>query len=201
MALQILGPAAEASTGVTRDALIGSNVLQVHPPRSRGKIEFLLRTHDAGGHAMLSPPPLAMMINIPDRMLMVKVSQMMGADGIAGTCMVFYDLTEITTAPSDIPGGVPAPRLLSRIPVYRRDRIVLVVVKDIGRFEGEGHYTSIVTSADRYLCNLSMSMLEARLDPAQVPARSPQPHHQPRLRRRTHPRRRRHAGRNAPRHG
>lgn len=89
-----------------------------------------------------------MMINIPERLLMIKVSQMMGADGIAGTCMIFYDLTEATTAPAKSPktlGGPAEPRLLSRIPVYRRDRIVLVNVKDIAHFEGNGHYTNIVT--------------------------------------------------------
>jgi hypothetical protein len=170
VALHILGPSAQASTGIVPETLIGSNVLQVHPPKSREKIEFLLRAHDTRGDRMFSPPPLAMMITIPDRLLMIKVSQMMGANGIAGTCMIFYDLTDATTAPSSLPkspGALPEPRLLSRIPVYRRDRIVLVDVKDIGRFEGEGHYTNIVTSHDRYLCNLSMSVLEARLDPDQ----------------------------------
>jgi hypothetical protein len=148
--------------GVAPDALVGSQILDVHPPKSRAKIEFLLRAHETTGHA----PPLAMMINIPDRMLLIKVSQMIGGDGIAGTCMVFYDLTEIATASTGAAGpGQPAPRLLSRIPVYRRNRIVLVDVKEIGRFEGEGHYTNIVTGEDRYLCNLSMSVLEARLDP------------------------------------
>jgi hypothetical protein len=168
VALQILGPSAQASMGVAPGSLIGSNVLAIHPPRSREKIEFLLRSHDAGGHAVGSPPPLAMMITIPDRLLMIKVSQMSGAGGVAGTCMVFYDLTDVATAPAAMPALPEAPsppRLLSRIPVYRRDRIVLIDVKEIGRFEGEGHYTTIVTATDRYLCNLSMAVLEQRLDP------------------------------------
>lgn len=170
VALHILGPAAQASMGISPNTLIGSNILQIHPPKSREKIEFLLRTHDPRGHTMPSPPPLAMMITIPDRLLMIKVSQMAGATGNVGTCMIFYDLTDVTTtpfAPLKEPGATLEPRLLSRIPVYRRDRIVLVDVKDIGRFEGEGHYTKIVTSHDRYLCNLSMSVLEARLNPDQ----------------------------------
>ncbi len=170
VALHILGPSAQASMGVAPETLIGSNILQVHPPKSREKIEFLLRTQDPRGHKMHSPPPLAMMITIPDRLLMIKVSQMMGVNGIAGTCMIFYDLTDATTSPSSLtksPGALLEPRLLSRIPVYRRDRIFLVDVKDIGHFEGEGHYTKIITSHDRYLCNLSMSVLEARLNPDQ----------------------------------
>jgi hypothetical protein len=169
VALQVLGPTAKASLGQEPGSLIGLNVLQFHPPKSREKVEFLLRAHDSAGHATHSPPPLAMMINIPDRMLLIKVSQMIGADGLTGTCMIFYDLTDLTTAsrrPAEPPGAAPAPRLLSRIPVYRRNRILLIDVKTIGRFEGEGHYTNIVTSGDRYLCNLSMAVLEARLDPA-----------------------------------
>jgi hypothetical protein len=168
IALHILGPSVQETMGLAPDSLIGSNILQIHPPKSREKIEFLLRNRDQHGHAMVSPPPLAMMITIPDRLLMIKVSQMAGAHGSAGTCMIFYDFTDATTAPSiapELPGVAPAPRLLSRIPVYRRERIVLVDVKDIGHFEGEGHYTNIVTASERHLCNLSMSVLEARLDP------------------------------------
>jgi hypothetical protein len=166
-ALQILGPSVQETLGIAPGTLIGSNILQIHPPRSREKIEFLLRSSAAPGNAAHSHAPIAMMINIPDRMLMIKVSHMMGANGIAGTCMIFYDLTDVTIASPEAPEviGTPAPRLLSRIPVYRRNRIVLIDVKEIGRFEGQGHYTKIVTSDDRYLCNLSMSVLEARLDP------------------------------------
>jgi DNA-binding LytR/AlgR family response regulator len=43
---------------------------------------------------------------------------------------------------------------------------MLIDVRDIGRLEGEGHYTTIVTNGDRYLSNLSLSVLESRLDPA-----------------------------------
>jgi hypothetical protein len=161
VAMQILGPTVQASMGISPDSLIGANILRVHPPKSREKIEFLLRSNGAPGAKMFSPPPVAMMITIPDRLLMIKVSQMMGASGTAGTCMIFYDLTDATTAA----GPAEEPRLLSKIPVYRRDRIVLVDVKDIARFESDGHYTNIFTSHDRFLCNFSMAVLEQRLDP------------------------------------
>jgi hypothetical protein len=168
VAMQILGPLVQASMGIAPGALVRSNILNVHPPKSREKIEFLLRRNGAHGHGMVSPPPVAMMINIPDRLLMIKVSQMMGATGAAGACMIFYDLTDATTAPAPAPaaGAPEEPRLLSRIPVYRRDRIVLVDVKDIARFESDGHYTNIFTPHDRFMCNLSMAVLEQRLNPA-----------------------------------
>jgi DNA-binding LytR/AlgR family response regulator len=172
VAIQVLRPAAEPSLGVPLDAMFGVDVLMLHPPKSREKIAFLLGHSELAAHAGRSAPPQAMMINIPDRMLMIKVSQMLGADGTAGSCMIFYDLTELTTtAPpaggsAGHPTGAEPVRLLSRIPVYRHNRIVLVDVKDIGRLEGEGHYTSIVATADRYLSNLSLSVLESRLDPS-----------------------------------
>ena len=164
VALQILGPTAEASLGIARGDLLGLDVVAMHPPRSREKIEFLLRMDDQGG-TPANAPPLAMMINIPDRLLMIKVSRMLCGGDVAGTCMVFFDLTDVATTPSGRTerAGVPAPRQISRVPDYRRDRIMLIDVKDIIRFEGDGHYTSLVTAEERYLCNLSISVLEARL--------------------------------------
>ncbi|MCB8883125.1 LytTR family transcriptional regulator [Acidisoma cellulosilytica] len=171
VAVQVLRPAAEPSLGIALDAMFGVDVLSLHPPKSREKIAFLLGHAEVPAHGGKSPPPLAMMINIPDRMLMIKVSQMATANGKAGTCMIFYDLTDLTTAPRPdgpgvLPAGAESVRLLSRIPVYRHNRIMLIDVRDIGRLEGDGHYTTIVATGDRYLSNLSLSVLESRLDPA-----------------------------------
>jgi hypothetical protein len=63
------------------------------------------------------------MINIPDRVLLLEVSKMFGAQGIVGACMVYYDLTDITTSPREA-----LPRQLSKIPVYRANRLVLIEV-------------------------------------------------------------------------
>ena len=76
VALQILGPAGEQSLGVKQDKLFGIDVVQLHPEKSRDKLRFLLHSRDAGGCPVKSPPPVAMMINIPDRILMIKVSKM-----------------------------------------------------------------------------------------------------------------------------
>lgn len=42
---------------------------------------------------------MTMMINIPDRVLLIKVAKMYGGTEDVGTCMIFYDLTDITTTP------------------------------------------------------------------------------------------------------
>ncbi|NUA31331.1 PAS domain-containing transcriptional regulator [Cupriavidus basilensis] len=166
VALQILGPASEQSLGVSQDALIGIDVVQLHPEKSREKLRFLLQAEDASGCPVKSPPPLAMMINIPDRILLIKVSKMTASGGACGTCMIFYDVTDITTEPDDQGAGgqAPSPRRLFKIPVYRKNRVILVDLKDIVRFQGDGHYTTIVTKDERYLSNLSLTDLELRLD-------------------------------------
>lgn len=167
VALQILGPASEQSLGVGQDRLFGIDVVQLHPEKSRDKLRFLLQSHDAGGCPVKSPPPVAMMINIPDRILMIKVSSMADMHGTCGTCMIFYDVTDLTTEPSAQTQAGDAgvtPRRLFKIPVYRKNRVILIDLKDIVRFQGDGHYTTIVTRDDRYLSNLSLADLELRLD-------------------------------------
>ncbi|EEA04264.1 putative PAS/PAC sensor protein [Burkholderia sp. H160] len=166
VALQILGPAGEQSLGVRQDDLFGIDVVQLHPEKSRDKLRFLLQSKDPGGCPVRSPPPVAMMINIPDRILMLKVSKMTGAGGASGTCMIFYDVTDLTTEPSSPSAGSHAalPRRLFKIPVYRKNRVILIDLKDIVRFQGDGHYTTIVTRDERYLSNLSLADLELRLD-------------------------------------
>lgn len=165
VAVEVLVPAARQVAEVSVDQLFGLDVLTLHPPKSREKIKFLIRESRAAEHAHASLPPLAMMINIPDRVLMIKVSQMVGSSDHPGTCMIFYDLTDVTTTPHGAVRTPEALRQLSRIPVYKRNRIVLIDVRDIMHFEGEGHYTMIHATTGHFLSNLSMSMLQARLDP------------------------------------
>ncbi|MBA3903747.1 MAG: LytTR family transcriptional regulator [Rhodocyclaceae bacterium] len=170
VAAQILGPTAEQSFGIGRGTLVGLDVLQLHPEKSREKLRFLLRSDSAGECPVKSPPPMAMMINIPDRVLMIKVSKMIGSDGLCGTCMVFYDMTDLTTRPvARGDARADQPRRLFKIPVYRKNRVVLVDVEEVIRFEGDGHYTIITTRDDRFTSNLSLSDLEARLDPEVYP--------------------------------
>ena len=183
IAWQLLAPASEQTLGVPRDRLVGIDLLQLHPEKSREKLALLLGKEDGTAAGVdkcpvRSPPAMTMMINIPDRVLLLKVSKMFGNQGVVGACMVYYDLTDITTSPrlestahgDRLPAvaanGRPLPRQLSKIPVYRANRLVLIEVQDALRLESNDHYTWIVTNTDRYLSNLSLSDLECRLDPA-----------------------------------
>lgn len=166
VALQTLGMSAQQSFGVDENSLIGINVLQLHPEHSREKLRFLLGPESGAACPAKSPPPMTMMINTPDRILMIKVAKMFGNGDLMGTCMVFYDITDLTTTPVAAETSQQAgPRRLFKIPVYRRNRIVLVDVASVIRFEGDGHYTNIITHDDSFMSNLSLSDLDARLDP------------------------------------
>ena len=54
-------------------------VLDFHPERSKPKVEFLL--DQAAVCPVASPPPMTMIINIPERVLLIKVSRMSDMHG------------------------------------------------------------------------------------------------------------------------
>lgn len=141
-------------------------VLDFHPERSRPKVEFLL--DQAAVCPVASPPPMTMIINIPERVLLIKVSRMSDAAGATtGYTLVFYDITEFVAA--EMPADAPREerRRLHKIPSVQGQQIVFVDAEQVLRLFAEGHYTHIVTAAGRRFCNLSIGDLEARLDPAQ----------------------------------
>lgn len=149
--------------GANAEDIIGKEILQFHPEKSRGKVQWLLESSSC---PVDSPPPMTMMINIPDRVLLIKVSKMLGksaGEGL-GTCMVFYDLTDVITTPHLDAQSSDKPRLLFKLPVYQQNRVMLVSLDDVVHFKAEGHYTNVYTKNDQYLCNLSLSDLEERLE-------------------------------------
>ena len=148
--------------GANAEEIIGQEILQFHPEKSRAKVQWLL---DSASCPVDSPPPMTMMINIPDRVLLIKVSKMLGREsgqGV-GSCMVFYDLTDIITTPHHDTQTSDKPRLLFKLPVYQQNRVMLVSLDEVVHFKAEGHYTYVYTKTDKYLCNLSLSDLEERL--------------------------------------
>jgi len=146
--------------GADAEAIIGQEILQFHPEKSRAKVEWLLEQTACPAE---SPPPMTMMINMPDRVLLIKVSKMTGHGKSVGTCMVFYDLTDITTTPRIGQAESDKPRLLFKLPVHKHNRVMLVDLDEVVHFKAEGHYTTVYTTNEEYLCNLSLSELEARL--------------------------------------
>ncbi|MCG8333238.1 MAG: LytTR family transcriptional regulator DNA-binding domain-containing protein [Proteobacteria bacterium] len=161
--LAMNGVAAE-TFGAQSSELVGQGILQLHPEQSREKVAFLLAQSSCPED---SPPPMTMMINIPERVLLVKVAKMFGETDFIGTCMVYYDLTDITMARTGTDETVQdTPGRLYKLPVYKDRRILLIDLNQVRSIKADGHYSSLYTGDDTYLCNLSLSDLEKRLDKA-----------------------------------
>ncbi|MBT8429544.1 MAG: LytTR family transcriptional regulator DNA-binding domain-containing protein [Gammaproteobacteria bacterium] len=144
--------------------LIGEEILRLHPEPSREKVRQLLEQSSDPAN---SPPPMTVMINIPERVLMIKVSRMFGKDGEVATCMIFYDLTDASTRAVKPQEEVPdeqAKRKLHKLPVYRDKQVLLVDLKSICCIKADGRYSTLYTENEEYFCNLSISDLENRLD-------------------------------------
>jgi hypothetical protein len=155
---------ASETLGDRNGRLIGEEVLRIHPEKSRGKVKFLL---DQASCPADSPPPMTMMINIPERVLLIKVSKMCGpGKEKAGTCMVFYDVTDLAAEPAQ-----PRPEQperdqmlhLFKLPVYKNRQVLLVDLEKVACIKAEGHYTRLHTEDDDYLCSLALSDLESRI--------------------------------------
>jgi hypothetical protein len=140
-------------------------VLSFHPERSRPKVEFLL--DQAARCPVPSPAPMAMIINIPERMLLIKVSRLTDARAEpAGYTLIFYDITELVA--SDDAGPLAkgdTRRRLSKIPTASNQNIVLVDADEILAIQSDGHYSHVHTANGPQFCNLNIGDLESRLDP------------------------------------
>lgn len=138
-------------------------VLSFHPERSQSKVKFLI---DQAECPVSNPPPMTMIINIPERVLLIKVSKMSDHRGDTfGYTLVFYDITD---AVSRVDGSSPhrpgAKRQLLKIPTISGNRIVLVDAATVRYVRAEGHYTWVHTAQGSSFCNLTIGDLEARLD-------------------------------------
>lgn len=155
-----------ALNGVATDLLgaaakhaIGMDIIKFHPEKSRKKLAWLLDEASSG----IQSPPMTMMINITERVLLIKVSRMHNLDDSVGTCMIFYDLTDMTTSDASLEDSVKNRRLL-KLPVLKKNKVMLVNLDEVVHLKADGHYTKVFTQSDNYLCNLSLADLESRLD-------------------------------------
>ena len=141
-------------------------VLDFHPERSVAKVKFLLDQADC---PVGNPPPMTMIINIPERVLLIKVTKMSDVTGVTqGYVLIFHDVTDAvstdTMPVAGSPAGAAPKRQLQKIPTVAHNSIGLVDADDIIYIRAEGHYTWITTAAGASFCNLNIGDLEERLD-------------------------------------
>lgn len=144
-------------------------VLEFHPDAAKNKVKFLL---DQAECPVNNAPPMAMMINIPDRMLLIKVSKIGDMQGATtGYTLVFYDITDVVSHENEgarggrEAGGTTERRQLRKIPTIKQNRVLLVDVPSVSFIRSEGHYTWVHTGQGSQFCNLNIGDLESRLDP------------------------------------
>lgn len=163
---------ARKSLPVEKKLPFGKIVTSFHPESSRAKVEFLIGQSEC---PVNNAPPMTMIINIPERMLLIKVSKIGDDAGTTiGYTLVFHDITDVISHEIHLPpphgahdGTIRIKRILRRIPTSRKGRIVLVDVPDVAFIRSDGHYTWVHTPEGAQFCNLNIGELEARLDPGQ----------------------------------
>ncbi len=139
-------------------------VLSFHPERSQPKVKFLL---DQAECPVSNPPPMTMIINIPERVLLIKVTKLSDLRGdTAGYTLIFYDITELVSGEEPAAQKPQAKRQLNKIPTVSQNRIVLVDVESVTFIRAEGHYTWVSTAQGASFCNLNISDIADRLDGA-----------------------------------
>jgi hypothetical protein len=159
---------ARRSLPVEEKMPFGEVVTSFHPEAAKAKVKFLLGQAEC---PVNNPPPMAMMINIPERMLLIKVSKVGDAKGATtGYTLVFYDITEIVIQEASVetPRGIREggeKRPLRKIPTIKENRMLLVDVPGVLFIRSEGHYTWVHTAQGGQFCNLNIGDIETRLDP------------------------------------
>jgi hypothetical protein len=139
-------------------------VLSFHPERSQPKVESLL--DQAGACPVANPPPMAMIINIPERVLLIKVTQLSdGQRAAAGYVLVFYDITDAVSGERPEGQAADTRRRLMKLPTVHEQKILLVPADEVLCIRSDGHYTRVMTAEGSRFCNLAISDLETRLDP------------------------------------
>lgn len=141
-------------------------VTSFHPERSKPKVNFLL--DEASGCPMANAAPMTMIINIPEQVLLIKVSRLGNEKNeTTGFVLVFYDVTQVVGQEQAL-AELPARNMrLSRIPMVSNQKVAFVDTSEVLSLESQAHYTRVLTREGYHFCNLSIGDLQLRLDPAQ----------------------------------
>jgi hypothetical protein len=148
----------------------GKIVTAFHPEAAKAKLTFLLGQAEC---PVSDAPPMTMIINIPERVLLIKVSKIGDAQGdTVGYTLVFYDITDevtkkIESGPAQTADEAQGRRQLKKIPTVKQNRVLLVDVASVSVIRSEGHYTWVHTAQSSQFCNLAIGDIENRLDPQQ----------------------------------
>jgi hypothetical protein len=143
-------------------ALQGCSILDLHPPSSRQKVEWLLESAAHG--------PASLIIALPDRTLMVRVVSLDGDRAPGGEiggalAMVLFEMDGGAESRSEPAAPVAAEMstALAKLPISRHDGVFLLDPEKAIYLQANGHYTSVLTSEGPLFCPMSLRKLEQGL--------------------------------------
>lgn len=139
--------------GVSRDALLGRYLLDLHPADLRGRVEAILRSPGD------SPAARAVTVTLPERTLVLKIEPLSGDGRIT---LIVQDPADLTLeAPRPVaPAGA---RARPRIPVDAADGVDLLDPARAIYARAAGHYSQVRLAEGERFCSLSLKALEDRL--------------------------------------
>lgn len=100
------------------------------------------------------------------------LSQPLLASIIAVTTFLIFGLALLTAVPERRPSAArqraepEADRRLLKLPVQKNKTTLFVDLDDVVSIQADAHYTRVFTRTDRYFCPMSLTAVEARLDPS-----------------------------------
>lgn len=141
----------ESQGAVQGRPVMGTPILDLHPPMVRPKVQWLLDM------ALNQPDePAAMAMTLPMGTLVARVSLLDGAAG-AGYCLVFHLVEALPEAPAEP---------LLKLPLDARHGVRLLDVALAAALRAERHYSRIIaTDGSEHPCTMGFAELNGRLDP------------------------------------
>lgn len=136
---------------------IGRPIEHIHSSHAQIKIDMLFREAEREGSSGFA----SLLVNMPSRILQLRMIQMRDGNGISGYSLLFYDITEMTSGPQGEAASETAP--FFRLPISSGGRIALIDVEQISYLQADGHYAKVCAEGTLYFCNMSLSQIEARL--------------------------------------
>ena len=136
-------------------AILGRDLLSLHPGPARAKVEWMLDAATAR-----PDEPVGMAMTLPMGALIARVTTLDTAEG-PGWCLIFH-------LPENFgQSGAPASDdVLVKLPVGGRGGVTLLDVGSVMFLEAEGHYTRVHTADGQRFCQLPFAELMRRLDPS-----------------------------------
>ena len=157
-----LNPAAVRLLGNRAVGLVGAHLHDLHPPSHRAKVELLLA---AANDPAAPASACSMMVALPGRVLVVKASVLTPTDGPPVTALLLMEGGRQAAGLAAAPPPSETAEPLVKLPVEKGQGVVLLDPADAVYLQADGHYTTVHTAEGAFFCALSLSELEARLDP------------------------------------